>query len=144
MFYPDNFNNDTYFFTLYYRDLTKNNTKEGVAIKLDADISGYQLSLTGNLVVYIKDSNLYLHNLKERTLVAKNVKSFYFSNDGKTLIYKLNNGYLYYLSVKGKKDPVLIDTEVTGLAGVKNNDKIIYYSKAAGCLKKSSAKTVSS
>lgn len=136
MFYPDNFNNDTYFFTLYYRDLTKNNTKEGVAIKLDADISGYQLSLTGNLVVYIKDSNLYLHNLKERTLVAKNVKSFYFSNDGKTLIYKLNNGYLYYLSVKGKKDPVLIDTEVTGLAGVKNNDKIIYYSKGSQLFKK--------
>lgn len=136
MFYPDNFNNDTYLFTLYYRDLTKNNTKEGIAIKLDADISGYQISLTGNFVVYIKDSNLYLHNLMERTLIAKNVKSFYFSNNGKTLIYKLNNGYLYYLRVKGKKDPVLIDTEVTSLAGVKNNDSTIYYLKGSQLFKK--------
>ena len=56
----------------------------------------------GKGVLYIKDSKLYKHNLKEKEKLASDVVGFIASENGKQIVYQDDESRLYFKS--GIKD----------------------------------------
>lgn len=127
LFYVDKIDDGA---TLYYRDIT-NPKKEPV--KIASDISDYYtVNEKSTLVTYIKDGNLYQHNLKEQTKIASDVSDFVTSADGKTLVYLVSDdgeGILYKKS--GSKDAVKISSDVSEIVYADEKLNTIYFLKGA-------------
>ena len=127
-------------FTLYYRDIT-NAKKEPV--KITSGISSYSINEKGTLVTYIKDGNLYQHNLKEQTKIASDVTAYRTSKDGKTLLYIEKEdgeeaGTLYKKS--GSKEATKIAGDVTRITYVDEKLSTIMFRKDDSLYKKSGNK----
>lgn len=133
LFYVDKLDDGA---TLYYRDVT-NPKKEPV--KIASDISGtYSVNEKSTLVTYIKDGNLYQHNLKEQTKIASDVSDFVTSADGKTLVYLVSDegvGILYKKA--GSKDAVKISGDVSEIVYADEKLNTILFEKDGSLYKKS-------
>ena len=128
MFYPDKIDDDGA--TLYYRDIT-NSKKEPV--KIDSSLEGYYtVNENGNLVTYIKNDNLYQHNLSEKTKIAGDVREYRVSKDGKNLLYvkdyTAEEGGDLYLK-KGNGDAEKITSGVTSLVYANDDLSLVMYRK---------------
>lgn len=127
LFYVDKIDDGA---TLYYRDVT--NPKKD-PVKIASDISDYYtVNEKCTLVTYIKDGNLYQHNLKEQTKIASDVSNFVTSADGKTLVYLVSDdgeGILYKKS--GSKDAVKISSDVSEIVYADEKLNTIYFMKGA-------------
>ena len=128
LFYADRIDDDGY--TLYVRDIT-NMKKEPV--KIDSDLtSTYHVNEKGNLITYLKDGTLYQHNLKEKTKIDSDVRSYRVTPDGKTLLYLVREsgddyGTLYLK--KGNKDAEKFVSKITSLMYADENLSTILYKK---------------
>ncbi len=69
---------------LVYRPIGKKNSE---ATKIAKDVTEFKITANGKKVFYTKNSNLYVHNLKDSTKIASDVDSFYIAPDGKTVAY---------------------------------------------------------
>ncbi|MBQ8797280.1 MAG: zinc ribbon domain-containing protein [Oscillospiraceae bacterium] len=112
--------------TLYYRSAT-NAKKEPV--KIDSDVSHYQISENGKILIYLKgeEGDLYKHDLKDKEKIATEVSSFYMSKDAKTLIWENEEGDLYMQ--KGNKDKEKLDSEIGNIEMVSEDFKTVWYVK---------------
>ena len=57
-------------------------------VELDSKVSDFWISENGRIVTYIKNGDLYQHNLKKEEKIAKNVSSVAVSPDGKIVYYR--------------------------------------------------------
>ena len=133
MFYPDKIDDG---FSLYYRDLNKDNTKADAAVKLASNVNSYSISKDGKRVFYMKGSerNLYYHNLKDSEKIASDVTSFYINDTGKILLYVSNDdeeesGSLYRQEIGSKKEATKIDSGISSRLWVSEDLSRIYYIK---------------
>jgi len=122
IFFADEIDEEGY--SLYYRS-TKNGKKE--AVKLDSDLTDfYQVNDKGTLVTYLKDGDLYQHNLQEREKIASEVGGFLITADGKTVLYEKEDS-LY--RKEGKQDPVKLASDIESLEYVSEDLQTLYYTK---------------
>lgn len=132
LFFPDKIDASSYGgvneFTLYFRDIS---SKKSDSQKIDSGLTSYSINEAGTLVTYIKDGNLYQHNLKEKTKIDSDVVSYRVSKDGKSLVYFVleadeTEGVLFQKN--GKKDAEKITSGVTRLSNVSEDfSRIMYY-----------------
>ena len=145
MFYPDRIETDRYGYideyTLYYQEL--GSKKEPV--KIDSGLSNnYNLNEKGNIVTYLKNGNLYQHNLKEKTKIAGDVYGFRVSKDGKNLLYLVKehesdeSGNLYLVS--GKKKAEKIASDVNSISYANDDLSIVQYRKEDSLYRKEAGK----
>ena len=128
MFYPDKVDDDG--FSLYYRNI--NNSKKE-PVKIDSGLEdGYIINESGTLVTYIKNDNLYQHDLTEKTKISGDVYDFDVSTDGKTLVYMKDynseEGADLYLK-KGSADAEKIASGVSLIKFTNDDLSVILYLK---------------
>jgi len=133
LFFPDKID-DNGNVTLYYREINKKNSEP---VKIDSEVGyGYQLAESGEYLVYMKDGNLYEHDLEERNKIASDVDDFYMTKDGKKVVYVTKDGegenvtYDLYTKTSGK-DAEKIESEIDeyGLEWVSEDGKTVYFLK---------------
>lgn len=124
IFYPDRFDPDADGFTLYYRDLDKPKKEPEI---IDSDIILYAISRAGDKVLYIKDGDLYLHNLKEKERIASDVKYFNVTDDFQKIGY-LTDDSEYYILPAGK-DRVKIASDINTMEYVSEALDTFYYTR---------------
>ena len=127
IFYPDKIDDG---YSLYYRDVT-NKKKEPV--KIDSGLEEYYfLNDAGNLITYMKNENLYQHDLTEKNKIAGDVHDYVVSNDGKTLLYlkdySYDDGGQLYLK-KGKDDAAKIASGVSSIRYADDDLSMVLYMK---------------
>lgn len=100
VFFPDRISSG---FTLYYRDL--GNMKKD-AVKIDSDISSYEVNSKGTVVTYLKDDTLYQYTISKDTKekVASNVSTYYLTDDAKTILYITDDQDIYLLAAGKDKE----------------------------------------
>ncbi len=87
---------------LFYRDTAAKKD----SVKISGDVSSFKITANGKKVFYLKNSNLYSHDLKDSTKIANDVSEFKITDDGKTVIYiQSDDGYTLYRKV-GNKDAI--------------------------------------
>ena len=91
LFYPERVECDEHGWvetvTLYYRYI--NNPKKD-AVKIDSGVSYYEITKNGTMVYYLKNGNLYQHDMKEKSKIDSNVIGFLMSENGNTLLYAIS------------------------------------------------------
>ncbi len=117
--------------TLYVRTINKPKKE---AVKIDSNVTSYQITPSGKLVTYKKDGNLYQHNLKDKEKIASDVSDFCVSEDGKKLFFTDDEGDLYFKQ-KGK-DKEKLDSEISSLQFVNEKFNTVYYTKEDTLYKK--------
>lgn len=140
LFYLDDYDSDDGTYTLFYRNVTKKNAEP---VKLDSGIrsGNWTLSENGKTVVYIKNDNLFTHNLKKNNKIASDVEDFYCSADCKTIWYIADyeeievedeDGYTYYedsytlYKYSGKKAAKVDDGAIDICDISEDGDDILY------------------
>lgn len=87
--------------------------------KIDSGIQGIYQVTDDNKVVYLKNDNLYVHNLKEKEKLASDVITFMLDKAGKNILWQTDSGNgdgtrdIYYQDLALKKDKIKIDGGVT-------------------------------
>lgn len=125
--YPDDFVQRDYLeYTLYYREIGENGLSEPVEI--DEDIVMYK---TGDdfseLYFTEKDSDRLSHLTmadKKKESISKNVLDFEISNDGKRIVYQMENQRAYFKEV-GKERKKLADDFIYVV--YKTDDLSVFY-----------------
>lgn len=104
---------------LYYID-TKD--KKGEPQKIDSGVQNMLYEVTpDNRVIYIKNDNLYIHDLQDKEKVASDVGRFLVSQDGRSLIWiTQEDDRMYMQDTDMKDDREKIDSEV---------DRIYFFSE---------------
>lgn len=115
--------------TIYYRDLKD---PESPAEKLDSGISSYVISEKGDRVLYVKDSDLYLHDLTDRTKLESDITHFATDAKCEKVVYVDDNDGLY--AKVGDEEAEKLDSGVVSLYGTEKLD-VIYYTKEDGFFK---------
>lgn len=94
----------TYTYTLYSQK------GSGDSVKVDSNVQHPYHVTDDNQVVYRKNDNLYVSDLKEKTKIASDVQSFLVDKDGKNVLWYVrsdndDNSYdIYYQDLSMKKD----------------------------------------
>ena len=128
LFYLDKLSSDGY--TLYYMNLKKSKSEP---VKIESNLSGgYMVNEKGTIVTYLKNDNLYQHNLKEKVKVATDVHNYVTSVDGKSVAYIRDyangeGGTLYVK--KGNKEERKIASDVTSLTYASDDLSLLMYRK---------------
>ncbi len=122
-------------YDLYYRS-AKNPDKE--AVEIDSGIRSYWVSVKGDYVTYIKDDNLYQHDLKDKTKIDSDVSDLVLSEDGSTVVYTKREDkkdgeegedtYELCYWQRGK-DSEEIDDGIYRIDGVTEDVKDVFYTK---------------
>ncbi len=106
---------------LYYRN-TSNMKKDPV--KLDSGVDYFTISEDGKTVIYVKNGNLFSHNLKKETKIAKNISGYpLVSADGKIVYFENDDGEV--ICWKNGKEEELGDD--LGLRYISEDGKTIIY-----------------
>ena len=96
-------------YTLSY----KKGKKESV--KIDSGIQGYYRVTEDNKIVYMKNDNLYVSDLKDKTKLASDIDYFYLDKAGKNVMWEVSNSDgtddIYYQDLAQKKDKIKIDSD---------------------------------
>lgn len=120
---------------LYYRNATK---AKKDPVELDSDVDGnFAINEDGSKVYYMKNGNLYVHNLKKSEKIESHVEYFVLSENGKKVLYGNDDGELYIWN--GKKSTE-IDSDVEDLYYCSEDLKVIYYQKNGDLYLKSGSK----
>lgn len=122
MFYPDRYDGGS--FSLYYRNIAKTGEEP---TRVDTGITAYYVTDKGDRVFYVKEGALYQHDLKERTRIAGEVCNFAVSSDGKTVLYRDEDGGLYLWSGADAKDKIA--GGVDSISKYSGDLSVIYYMK---------------
>ena len=131
IFYPDkcsyDFDEYDFDFNLYYREVKDD---EFVPVKIDSDISSYDVSDDAETVTYLrkKDGNLYEYTLKtdSREKIASDVTNFVISDDESKIMYMTNEGDVY---LKTEEDKEKVVSEISTLVYLDDDFSTIYYIK---------------
>ncbi|MBS6954856.1 MAG: zinc ribbon domain-containing protein [Enterocloster asparagiformis] len=90
-------------------------------VKIDSGIEGYYKVTEDNKIVYMKNDNLYVSDLKDKTKLASSVDNFYLDKAGKNVMWEIYNhdgtSDIYYQDLAQKKDKIKIDSD-TSLIGM--------------------------
>lgn len=114
-------------FSLYYRDLTKPDEQ---AVKIDSDITSYQINDAGTLITFIKerysDGALYQYDLNNnnKTKIDSDVKTYDVSSDGSKIWYLNGEGNIYLKTSDEYK--VKLCSDVAVLLKVYDTGEIYY------------------
>ncbi len=130
LFYLDDGDN------LYYRNPTKPKKE---AVKLDSGVGAFVVSENGKLVTYLKDSDLYQHDLKEKSKLEKDVADYVVSLDGKKIVFTTTEDNDLYIK-NGSKDAEKIDSGIGEIVHISKDFKKIYYLKDAKMYLKAGSK----
>lgn len=122
MFYPDRYDGGS--FSLYYRNIAKTGEEP---TRVDTGITAYYVTDKGDRVFYVKEGALYQHDLKERTRITSEVCNFAVSSDGKTVLYRDEDGGLYLWSGADAKDKIA--GGVDSISKYSGDLSVIYYMK---------------
>ncbi len=129
LFHPDKLSDEDEGYTLYYSYMSK---LDKDATKIDSDIDYYYANDKGTVVTYLKDNDgsggvLYQYSVKsgDKNKIASDIVDFYALSDGKTVIFKNDDGDLYLKS--GSKDKEKIDSDVESIESY--GEKAVYYMK---------------
>lgn len=100
IFYPDQIAGDASNIPLYTRLVSEPADK---AVLVDTDVAQYQITPDGKTVLYCKGSSktLYQSDLKNRTMIAEDVRSFICSEDGQSILYLDKNGAVFRWTAGG-------------------------------------------
>ena len=135
IFYPDRIGGSG--MTLYYRS-TKD--LEAEPVKIDSGMNGYMINEAGTKLLYEKDDNLYLHDLKDKEKIASDVSDIYYTKDLSKIIYEVydedadtSNVYLWESGEETQK----LANDTNGLYHVTEDLSVIYYTKDEGTEEKS-------
>ena len=133
LFYRDKMDSSDDGATIFYKDLTKM-SKESV--KVDSSVRSYKLNKSATVVTYLKTSgDLWQFNVrkgeKDEKKIAKNVISYYISEDGSRVVYAQRNEEdrsmdLYCWTKKGSEK---LESDIQRLYNVSKDQKTVYYSK---------------
>jgi hypothetical protein len=131
---------------LYYCNTQKsksgNGTDQGTKIASNVSVNGdsaFTIDSKGDYAIYLKDfstdtgGKLYINNLKDETLVDRDVLQYWFLESASKICYLKSNGDgtsdLYEINTNMKDDAVKIDTGVSNVISITDNDSKIYYTK---------------
>lgn len=128
-FYMEKASSDLSNYTLYYKKNEKADRE-----KVDSDISRHAIT-ADNKIVYIKDGDLYVSDMKEKGKVASNVNYFQMDDSGKYVVWNSWDSAtyehdLYYceVSTDAEKEKIAsgvknynYNTETNGLYYIKND-----------------------
>lgn len=131
IFYPDkssyDFDDYDFDFNLYYREI---NDEKFVPVKIDSDISSYDISDDAETVTYLrkKDGNLYEYTLEtdSREKIASDVTNFVISDDESKLMYMTGEGDVY---LKTEEDKEKVVSDIYSLVYLDDDFTTIYYVK---------------
>ncbi len=108
--------------SLYFRLVNK---PKKDAEKIASDVTDYEINEEGTLVTYLKNGDLYQHNLKESTKLQSDVREFWTTENGKKILFVDNENTLYIKN--GKKDAEKIKGEINYVYYVSSDLSKIYY-----------------
>lgn len=108
---------------LCYRDVASKKD----AVELDDDVEGFFATADGKFVFYVKDGDLYRHNLKERVKVASDVDNLEMTEDGKTLLFASDENL--YIKKGNKDKEKVMSLEETDLVAVTKTLDTIWFVK---------------
>ena len=112
---------------LYYRQVGKD--KE--AVKIDSDVRRYCVNKSASIVTYAKGSSLDLYQYQvgknEKDKIAKDLRYFFVSEDGKKIVYQNDEGTLYLK--EGKDDKEKLASDVSDIYYISDDFKTVYYVK---------------
>lgn len=127
IFYPNNYGSDGSF-TLYVKYTNKTDDN---GIKIDSDVTSYDITIEGSKVVYKKGTNhiLYVNDIKkdkvgERKKIASDVAKYYYNDDFTSFVWKTDDGVWY--SQKGDSDKIKIADDTATDVYVSNSLDIMY------------------
>ncbi len=97
LFYPDKNNDEKDYndgYSLYYRNPNKEKSEP---VKVDSEVTSYDIDPDGKNVYYIKDKSLYVYNVKEelKDKLASDVTGFALSDDGSRILFANKDNDLY-------------------------------------------------
>lgn len=111
---------------LYYIEAGR---KDAEPEKIDSDIDTFHVTKK-NEIIYKKDENLYIHNLKDKEKIASDVKEYYVSEDGAAVIWvSVEEGKMYYQDTALANEKEKLDSDVTLLCSQSGDLKNIVYVK---------------
>lgn len=124
VFYPDRLENEMQGCTLYCRNVNK--PKED-PIKVDSEVTYYEINDAGTKVIYLKEDGLYLNDLEDKEKIANDVKNvLYVSENLGTVYYESEEGL--YKNVIGEDDVTKIASDVNYVEKIYDSGEI-YYTK---------------
>ncbi len=131
LFYADRIDAGDSGYNLYYRNVKKPKAEPE---RIDSNVVSYIITSDNAVVYKSSDGELYKHNLKEKTRIAKDVSSYTVSEDGKHIYFVDDEKRLYYIT--GKKDKEKLEGDITNLYGVDEKGTTVYYIKNATLYKR--------
>ncbi len=97
---------------------------------IDKGVSDFKVDSDGKFVIYKKETELFLFNLKEKYTIADNAADYYLSDDERVItFFDDSERALYLYSIEKKSEPELIDDNITKIVSKKNDYLNIYYIK---------------
>lgn len=76
-------------------------------VKIDSGIEGYYRVTEDNKIVYMKNDNLYVSDLKDKTKLASDIDYFYLDKAGKNVMWEVSNSDgtddIYYQDLAQKR-----------------------------------------
>ena len=132
IFYPDNLKNDDTC-TYYCRDLSRDNSKEDTAVKIDSDIyltDPKVLSDDGRKFFYLKgsDRRFYCYDMRDKIKIDNDVEYFYINAAGDYTVYIKTDGTIYEMDLKNGNQKNKIDSDAS-IVRVINDANRVYYLK---------------
>ena len=102
---------------------------EGETVSVAKNVNSYKVHPKARFVLYIKNSVLYISDMKKQKMISPGVSDFYFSKNGQQVIYFKNGGRMYTCATGENLKSVLVDTVITKLLTPKDEYADIYYIK---------------
>lgn len=115
--------------SLYYIDTKDKNAEPQ---KIDSDIQNGDYDITpDNRVVYCKNGNLYIHDLKDKQKIASDISHFELSDNGEKVIWLTSDGdsRLYVCDTSLKEEKEKLDSEIDYIFSCSANLEHIIYVK---------------
>lgn len=118
--------------TVYYKSVKKDESP----VKIDSNVlpAFFNVSEKGDSIVYIKDSNLYINDLKDKEKIASDILSFVAKSDNSAILYSVKDEHsdkfnLYYKNIKDGTDAEKVASNVSEVLNISDDLYTVYYEK---------------